>query len=107
LAALPEIVQAIGLDADRAGVAATNELTRAATTGSRGSRADFFKALIAAIEERCTGSHAELPRGFRLSDNSLASLANCALDLGADELVDGAYVKRLRQRQRENRGTRK
>lgn len=101
---LAEIVKVIGQDADLAGVAATDELTRAATTGSRGSRADFFKALLAAIEQRSTGSFGDLPRGFALSDNSLASLANCALDLGPDALVDAAHVKRLRQRERERRG---
>ena len=45
---LAEVVQVIGQDADDAGTRATNPLTRAATTGSRGSRADFFKAIAAA-----------------------------------------------------------
>lgn len=97
---LAEVVQVIGQDADNAGTAATDPLTRAATTGSRGSRADFFKALFQLIKENGEGSQARLPRTFKLSDNALASLANCALDLGPDDLVDSAYVKRLRQRQR-------
>jgi hypothetical protein len=29
-------------------------------------------------------------------------LANCALDLGPDDLADGDYVKRLRQRARDS-----
>jgi len=100
---LAAVVQVIGEDADLAGVSATDALTRAATTGSRASQADFFKALFASIEENSGGGYGELPRGFTLSDNSLASLGNCALDLGPDELVDGAHVKRLRQRVRDSR----
>lgn len=100
---LAEVVRVIGQDADDAGTRATNSLTRAATTGSRGSRADFFKALFQLIKENGEGSHTHIPRNFKLSDNTLASLANCALDLGPDDLVDGAYVKRLRQRQQSGR----
>ena len=85
----------------RADTDATDPLTRAAASGSRGSRADFFKALFASIEENSVRNHGYLPHDFKLSDNALASLANCALDLGPDDLVDSAYVKRLRQRERE------
>lgn len=90
---LEEVVRVIGKDADDAGTRATDPLTRAATTGSRGSRADFFKALFQLIKENGDGSHTHIPRNFKLSDNALASLANCALDLGPDDLVDSAYVK--------------
>ena len=76
-------------------------MTRAATTGSRGSRADFFKALFELIKENGTASHGHIPTGFRLSDSTLASLANCALDLGPNDVIDAAYVKRLRQRLRD------
>lgn len=100
---LAEIARVIGQDANFAGTAATDSLTRAATTGSRGSRADFFKALFALIDENRAASHGRIPNGFKLSDNALASLANCALDLGPDDLVDSAYVKRLRQRERGGR----
>lgn len=100
---LAEIVRVIGQDADFAGTAATDPLTKAATTGSRGSRADFFKALFELIKENDTASHRHIPRGFKLSDSTLASLANCALDLGPNDVVDAAYVKRLRQRLRDER----
>lgn len=98
---LAEIIRVIGEDADSAGTDATDPVTRAATTRSRGSRADFFKALFESIKENGAANHGYIPRGFKLSDNTLASLANCALDLGPDDLVDAAYVKRLRQRERE------
>lgn len=97
---LAEIVQAIGEDADFPGIAATNPLTRVATTKSRGSRADFFRALFEHIRENEVSSYGHIPLGFKLSDGTLASLANCALNLGPDDVVDAAYVKRLRQRVR-------
>jgi len=101
---LADIVRVIAQDANYADTDATDPLTQAAATGSRGSRADFFKALFASIEENSVRNHGYLPRDFKLSDNALASLANCALDLGPDDLVDSAYVKRLRQRERERDG---
>lgn len=100
---LAEVVRVIGQDAGDADTKATDTLTRAATTGTRGSRADFFQALFQLIRENGDANPGHLPRNFRLSDETLASLANCALDIEPDDLVDGAYVKRLRQRARERR----
>ena len=40
------------------------------------------------------------PIGFKLSDLTLDSLGNRALDLGPNDLVDDAYIKRFRQRER-------
>lgn len=102
---LAEVVKVIGQDAEFAVTRATDPLTKAATTGSRGSRADFFKALFELMREHGEGIPAPLPRNFRLSDSTLASLATCALDLGPDDPVDAAYVKRFRQREREDRRT--
>lgn len=90
----------LALDAEHAELEATDPITAAATTGPRASRADFFKALFAAIEENSTATHGFIPAGLKLSDGTLASLANCVLDLGPDDLLDSAYVKRLRQRER-------
>ncbi|HBO3861926.1 hypothetical protein [Pseudomonas aeruginosa] len=95
-----QFVRSLGRDANGAELEATDPLTRAATAATRHSPADFFKALFAAIEENSEQSGGPLPEGFRLSDATLASLVNCALDLGPDELKDSAYVKRLRQRER-------
>ncbi len=100
---LADIMRVIGQDAEDADTKATDTLTKAATTGSRGSRADFFKALFQLIRENADSHPGHIPRGFKLSDDCLASLANCALALGPDDLVDGAYVKRLRQRARERK----
>jgi hypothetical protein len=97
---IADVVRVLSRDAREAAVDTANPITRAATTGLRGSRADFFKGLLAAIDDEISSCPRRLPMDFKLSDNALASLANCALDLGADDLVDSAYVKRLRQRER-------
>lgn len=97
---LDQFLRELAADAENAGMEATDPLTAAATVASRPSRADFFKALFASIEENSARNYGLLPRGFKLTDGTLASLANCALDLGPDELVDSTYVKRLRQRER-------
>ena len=95
---LSAFAQEIAADAERAEIRATDPLTAAATEAMRPSLTDFFKALFAAIEENSAENYGQLPKNFKLTDRALASLANCALDLGIDELVDDAYVKQLRQR---------
>ena len=97
---LDQFLRELAVDAENAGVEATDPLTAAATGASRPSRADFFKALFASIEENSARNYGLLPRGFKLTDGTLASLANCTLDLGPYELTDSTYVKRLRQRER-------
>jgi len=96
---LSDFVRVLGVDAGKAVTHAHDSLTAAGTASSRPSRADFFRAWFELIEENCEDHH--LPRDFRLTDASYASLANCALDLGPEELVASDYVKRLRQRNRE------
>lgn len=97
---LSAFVQALGLDAENGSIAATDPLTAAATAAARPSRADFFKALFAAIEENSAESYGQLPRNFKLTDRALASLGSCALGLDPDDMVDDAYIKRFRQRER-------
>ncbi len=97
---LSQFLQVIASDAQHAGMEATDPLTAAATAAARPSRADFFKALLAAIDENSADNYGLLPKGFKPTDNTLATLANCVLDLGPDDLVDSAYVKRFRQRER-------
>lgn len=96
-----DIVEAIAEDGESAEIYATDPLTDAGTQGARASRADFFKSWFASLEENTIVNHGLIPGHVRLSDESLAVLASCALDLDGDDLVDGAYVKRLRQRLRE------
>ncbi len=98
---LSDFLQELASDAEDAVIEATDPLTAAATMASRPSRADFIKALLAAIDENRGRNHGQLPNDFKVTDNTLATLASCVLDLGADDLVDGPYVKRLRQRERD------
>lgn len=98
---LSDILQELASDAEDAVTEATDPLTAAATMASRLSRADFIKAVLAAIDENSGRNYGQLPKDFKATDNTLASLANCVLDLSAEDLVDGQYVKRLRQRERD------
>lgn len=100
---LSTCLQVIADDAAAASPQALDPQTAAATSGARASLADFGKALFVAIDEHAAHNHGPLPVGFRLTDGTVASLVNCALDLDADHLVDAGYVKRLRQREREER----
>lgn len=98
---LSEIVDELAIDAEAAAPEARDPVTSAATEGGRGSLTDFFKALFTAIEEHSTRNFGPLPGNLRVTDNTLASLVNCALDRGPDNLLESWYVKRLRQRIRE------
>lgn len=97
---LGQCLDELAADAKAAVTEASDPLTAAATSARRASKADFCKALFAAIDENSARNYGQLPRDLRLTDRTLASLTNCALDLGPDELVDEAYMKRLRQRHR-------
>lgn len=96
---LDQFVRVLAVDAENAGIEPTSRVT-AAATATRRSLAGFFKALFAALESNSAQNYGKLPHGFKLTDGTLASLANCALGLQSDDLVDSTYVKRLRQRER-------
>lgn len=70
------------------------------TASSHPSLTDFFRARSEHIEDDSDGRL--LPRQFKLTDVSFASFANCALDLDPDNSVGADYVKRLRERGRDN-----
>jgi hypothetical protein len=100
---LSQFLLELSSDAADAVVEATDSLTAVATVATRGSTADFIKALLVAIEENSAENFGHLPRDFKLTDGTLASLTNCALDLNPDEAVDAGYIKRFRQRERDAR----
>ena len=62
--------------------------------------ANATPTLLHAIEERATRRGCFVPDGYRPSDQALATLGNCALDLPPEKLIDGTQVKSLRQRLR-------
>ncbi|WP_228894798.1 hypothetical protein [Pseudoduganella aquatica] len=97
---LSDFLHELASDAEQAAPEASDPLTEVATSALRSSLADFFKALFVAIRENSARNHGRLPNDLRLTDATLATIVNCALDLGPDELVDSIYVKGLRQRER-------
>lgn len=98
---LPSIILELANDARAARVEPTDPVTAAGVENRRSSLADFVKAMRAAVDDYRVRQLGPIPDAFRLSDNSTASLVNCLLDFGPDELIDAAYIKRLRQRERE------
>ncbi|MDC7684389.1 hypothetical protein PQU92_13970 [Asticcacaulis sp. BYS171W] len=101
---LSEVVQVIADDAEAAEIGPADPTTAAATTGPRSSDADFFKALFSRLRDEGE-NHAQLhPSTFSLTDSTVAILGSCVLNRDPDELFDGDYVKRLRQRERNSNG---
>ena len=100
---IEEVIVELAVDAEKAGVYATDPLTEASTSSSRPSKIDFLRALFSALDENSEREFGLVPAGFSLSDRSIAEIMNCALKLEPEELVDAGYVKRERQRQREKR----
>jgi len=97
---LPDFIGTIAADAAKASATAHNAMTAAGTVSSRPSLTDFFRAWFEQIEDNSDGRL--LPRQFKLTDASFAAFANCALDIEPDKTVGADYVKRLRQRARDN-----
>lgn len=98
---LAAVMLALATDARVARVEPTDPVTAAGVESRRSSLADFVKAMRAAVDDYRARQSGPIPDTFRLSDNSTASLVNCLADLGPDEVIDGGYIKRLRQRERE------
>ena len=98
---LEECMDEVATNAIQATIETTNQLTAAGTKSTRPSLADYFRGLFAAIEQNSERDFGQLPTGLVLTDSTFAMIANCALDLSEDEMVDGPYVKGIRQRQRE------
>lgn len=97
---LNAVVEAIGVDAENAEVYAHDVATASATSSARPGLSDFFRALLAHIEENLVSEGGLIPTDFRISDGTLASLVNCVLELEVEDMIDAAYVKRFRQGER-------
>lgn len=95
---LADFVRQVGWNASQAAPQAADALTAAGTESSRPSTADFVRALLKAIEENSARLYGQLPGDFEATNNTLAAITNCALDLGPHELKDGAYIKNIRFR---------
>lgn len=98
--ALSAVVDAIGADASAAEVYARDAVTASATSSARPGLYDFLRALLAQIKENSVGSGGFIPKTFRITDGTLASLVNCVLELKMEDLIDATYIKRFRQAER-------
>lgn len=95
---LEDVINEISLDAYNTEISPCDPCTEAATSSQRASVADFFRAIFTTIDEYIDDGHGSLPNGFRLSDNSWSIIANCALNLEPDNLLESTNVKCIRQR---------
>ncbi len=79
-----------------------DDATEAIINARRPSLTDYFRVLFDRINEQKKGlAGYSLPRGFRLSDESLATICNITRDLNPEDMVDAGYVKRTRHRLKE------
>lgn len=60
---------------------------------------DYFRGILSELGEAKKGVTFPIPRDFSFTDTSLATIANCSMEL--EEEVVGGYVKRFRQSMRE------
>lgn len=97
---LADLMNQIALEAIHAKVEPINSVVEAATESRISSKSDSLRAFLAMVEDNCEEQSGRLPDGFRLSDQSMADIMNCVLDLPPDEMVNSDYVKGFRQRQR-------
>lgn len=98
-----KVVRAIASYAENSEIYTTDSWSETLIDSSKSSIADILRVLLEAIEDGKDYCPYPLPKEFRLSDNSLATLINCSLDLDCDAIVDADYVKRTRQRIREKK----
>ncbi|MBW8375975.1 MAG: hypothetical protein K0M59_18565 [Stenotrophomonas sp.] len=97
---LSEMVRVIGADAEKADVQSHDPRSAAMSQTSRPSVADFVRAIEEGIAENQHSGLGGLPASFRLSDESIATLANVLLNLSAKSGKDAKYVKNIRERDR-------
>lgn len=97
---LPAVIKEIGDDAEAAEIYATDPRTEAATSSTRSSKADFVRAMLSMIAELKSTPSLYFSKSFSLSDSAMADLVNVCLKLSAEELIDSAYVKNLRHREK-------
>lgn len=96
---IADLMQVLGGESTE--VQILDEATEAIVSARRASLTDFFKVFFNRLYDISDGSWYGLKKGFRLSDSSIATLSNILCDRPPDEMMDEGYVKRARQRLRE------
>ncbi|HGW5084984.1 TPA: hypothetical protein ACWL5R_003526 [Pseudomonas aeruginosa] len=97
---ITKVVAQIGINAASAVTIAEDSAASAATEARRSGLADFLKAFEAELDKNRVENIGFVPDDFALTDSSMASLVNCGLGLGVEELIESTFVKRYRQRER-------
>ncbi len=98
---ITDFMHVLADDAKNSEITVCDSLTEVAISGTRASLTDYFKAFFCRIEEEANIHGGQLPVDFDLSNKSWATLANCTLDLPADAMIDEDYMRRLKQRLKE------
>lgn len=96
---IADLLQVLGSESTE--VHCLDDATEAIVDSRRASLTDFFKELFSRLNDISDGSFWGLPSGFRLSDSSTATLCNVLCNRQPEQIIDEGYVKRLRQRFRE------
>lgn len=97
---IEDIIQELSSDASTSQVEVVNNISIAATSSSKTSITDFFRAIYEGFEDMKCLNYGTLPNDFSLSDKATASLVNSILPLSEEDMIEPSYVKRLRQRLR-------
>ena len=94
-----EVIAAIGEFAQEGEIYEGDSWTEELLSSPKHSMADYLRVILKAIEDRkVQGPPTDLlPEGFRLSDNALATLINCTLDIAPENLLSSEGIKRSRQ----------
>jgi hypothetical protein len=94
-----EVVAAIGEFATEAELYENDPWTEELLSSSKHSMADYLRVILKAIEDRKSYSPPEclLPQDFRLSDDAIATLINCTLDVDPENMLSSENIKRSRQ----------
>lgn len=100
-----EVVEAIASLAEESDVYITNDWSEELLSSPKCSMADFLRVVLRSIEDRKKDEPYQLSYDFRMTDNSLATLINCTLDIEPNSMVSAEYVKRSRQNIREKKKT--
>lgn len=95
-----DCLRVLAHDAEHAEVNAGDPLTEAGTKSTRQGLSDYLRSLFASLDENGVHDRGFLPFRMRLSDATLASLTNVALDLSQEKMIGAEFVKHLRQRDR-------
>lgn len=95
---LGDFVKVIGDDALESEIYTDDSVAIEATTSQRPSNADSVRAFIADLDGFTKDNGGRIPDDFSLTDGTWASLINCVLNFDCNKLVDGTYIKNIRNR---------